>query len=184
MLVPWSYVRSWECLACGHCCKDYAIPLERGERLGLASLFGPGVVERVLGKDCLKRGEDGRCVFQRRHESRWLCAIQGAKPLACRLFPFKVSFQPLFGRGEGASFPYPGRRVFVYADSDCRGIEWGRPEEEFARKVVPEFVRLKLEGGGPQFYSTARVRPHELPIPVRSIFSACANTALPLAVMA
>ncbi|TLN13391.1 YkgJ family cysteine cluster protein, partial [bacterium] len=109
MLVPWSYLKSWECLACGHCCKDYAIPLAEGEWLGLSNLFGPSVAEWFLDKRCLRRGVGGRCVFLQKYEGHWLCGIQGAKPLNCRLFPFKVSVHPLFGRKEEASFPYSRR---------------------------------------------------------------------------
>ena len=183
MLVPWSYLKSWECLACGHCCKDYAIPLAEGEWLGLSNLFGPSVAEWFLDKRCLRRGVGGRCVFLQKYEGHWLCGIQGAKPLNCRLFPFKVSVHPLFGRKEEASFPYSGREVFVYVDVDCRGIEWGRPGPDLVRKVLPEFVGLRLKKGLDQYYSTARIWPQRPLPPVRPILSACTSMDLPLAVI-
>jgi Fe-S-cluster containining protein len=184
MLVPWSYLKSWSCLACGHCCKDYAIPLAEHEWLCFRDLFGSMALEQVLDKKCLRRGPDGRCIFQYKLGNHWLCGIQSAKPLACRLFPFKVCFQPLFGKEEGASFKYFGKKVFVYADAECRGIEWGNPGTELVRKIIPEFIRLKLDGYGEQFYSTAHIQTQNPMPPVRSIFSACTKTLLPLAVIA
>ncbi|MGQ9513668.1 MAG: YkgJ family cysteine cluster protein [Thermoproteota archaeon] len=184
MLVPWSFVRSWECLACGHCCKDYAIPLSDDEWLGLSNLFGSSIVERIESKKFLRMGPDGRCIFQERVSGHWICSIQAAKPLACRLFPFKVCFKPLFGGGERASFPSEGGLVYIYVDTDCRGIEWGVPGAELVQKVLPEFVRLKLNRGCEQFYSTSRIRPQRPFRLVRSIFSACTRMDLPLAVIA
>jgi len=183
MLVPWSYIKSWACLACGHCCKDYAIPLAEGEWLGLSNLFGPRVAERILDKRCLRRGVGGGCVFLQRHEGHWLCGIQSAKPLTCRLFPFKVCFHPLFYGKEEATFPYSGKKVFVYVDVDCRGIEWGKPGTELIRKVLPEFLAQALKKGVGQYYSTAHIPLRKSPLPVRSIFSACDKMDLPLTVI-
>ena len=150
MLVPWSYLRSWNCLACGNCCRDYAIPLAEDEWLGLSRLFGQGVAEQILDKNCLRRGVGGRCIFQHGREGHWLCGIQSAKPLSCRLFPFKVCFHPLYGSKGEASFPNMGREVFIYVDVDCRGIEWGRPGTGLIRNILPEFVGLRLKKGGGQ----------------------------------
>lgn len=183
MFVPWSYVKSWSCLACGHCCKDYAIPLAEDEWLSLSGLFGPDVAEQILDKTFLRMGADGRCAFQRKIEGHWLCTIQSAKPLACRLFPFKVCFQPLFGRKEEALFSHSGLCVFVYVDVGCRGIVWGTPRMELVRKALPEFIGLKLKEDRVQFYTTARVRHQKTLLPVRSILSACDRMDLPLAVM-
>jgi len=183
MLVPWSYLKSWACLACGHCCKDYAIPLAEDEWLGLSSLFGPRVAEQILDKRCLRRGVGGRCIFQHRHDGHWLCSIQSAKPMTCRLFPFKVCFHPLFGRKEEASYPYSGGKVFIYFDVDCRGMEWGKPGVELVHKVLPEFIGLRLRKGRGQYYSTARLRPQKPLPPVRPILSACTRMDFPLAVI-
>jgi Fe-S-cluster containining protein len=183
MLVPWSFVKSWGCLACGHCCRDYAIPLAEEEWRGLSGLFGPRVAERIHDKKFLRMEENGRCAFLHKIEGHWLCSIQGAKPLACRLFPFKVCFQPPSGRRAEGLFSHSGRRLFIYVDADCRGIEWGAPSMELVRKVLPEFIGLKLKEDRAQFYSTAHVRPQKAPLPVRSILSACDRMDLPLAVM-
>ena len=183
MLVPWSYVKSWSCLACGHCCKDYAIPLVEDEWLGFSSIFGSGAVEQMHGKNYLRRQANGKCIFQQISEGRWLCGIQDVKPMSCRLFPFKICFKPLYGREGESFFPYAGKRVHIYVDVDCRGIEWGKPKAELVRKVLPEFVGLRMKEASRQFYSTANTLSQKSLLPVRSIFSACDRMDLPLVVM-
>jgi Fe-S-cluster containining protein len=184
MLVPWRYVKSWSCRACGHCCQDYAIPLAEDEGRSFVNLFGPSIVEKIRDKVYLRRGEGGRCHFQRRCAGQWLCGIQGAKPVACKLFPFKICTQPLYGRAEEALYRPIGndmKKTFIYVDADCRGIVWGAPGADFLHEVLPEFVDLRLKEREGQFFSTARIHPRNF-LPVRSSRSACTIVDLPLAV--
>jgi len=142
-LVPWRKVKDWLCVACGDCCREFRVPLRTYEAVRLANLFGYGSLELGLRGYRLRKRPDGRCVFQVYREGRWICGIQGLKPLACKLWPFFISEEPQDFKDE-AEYEFEGRRFYVYVNTSCRGVVYGKPSDFFAKKVIPEFIELSL----------------------------------------
>jgi len=92
--------------------------------------YGQSVLEFGLGKAYLRNRRDGRCVFQRPLMDRWICTLQGTKPTACRLFPFRL-------------------------DPECQGIQLGQPTPHFRDQVVPEVLRIGMGFPVKQKYTTS-----------------------------
>ena len=143
-LIPWSETHSWRCTACGRCCVGYRVPLKMEEYVKVASRYGYDSFDIGLGKVYLRHGFDSRCVFQHPSQGRWVCELQGIKPLACKLFPFRVLPKPIYPRGDGSEYRYRDRVFHVYLDPDCEGIVLGRPSERFLRQTIPEVVEIGL----------------------------------------
>jgi len=153
--IPWSYIKSWTCFECGECCKRYVVKLTFREWLNIVHRFGVGVTISSTTGFYLKRRIDGRCVFLYKASDRWLCGIQDMKPIACKLWPFRILKKPKFGHEDEASFMYRGRRFFIYVDPACRGITWGSPSADFISKTLPEFIDISLGLRKRQRYSTS-----------------------------
>ena len=85
------------------------------------------------------------------------------KPIACKLWPFKILSRPKYGRANEAIFNYAGRRFYVYVDPFCPRIRWGKPSPELVYKVIPEFIEIALGRRVKQFYSTSRILNQMLP---------------------
>jgi hypothetical protein len=77
------------------------------------------------------------------------------KPLACKLWPFKISDTPRYGEAREAAFDYQGRRLYVYVDPFCPEILYGKPSAAMMHRVIPEFIEIALGLREKQFYSTA-----------------------------
>ena len=142
-LVPWRRVENWLCVACGDCCREFRVPLRAYEAVKLANLFGYGCLELGLRGYRLRKGPDGRCVFQVYKGGRWICGIQSIKPLACKLWPFFISDKPQDSKDE-AEYEFKGYMFYVYVNPFCRGVVYGRPSHVFAKKVIPEIIELSL----------------------------------------
>ncbi len=155
-LIPWSEVHSWACTACGRCCVGYRVPLKMDEYVRVARRYGHGVVEFGLGKVYLKHGVGDRCIFQHPSQGRWVCALQAIKPLACKLFPFRVYSQPVYKRGDGSAYRFRGRTFYVYLDPNCPGIVPGRPGERFLNQTLPEIVEIGMGLRWKQKYTTSK----------------------------
>ncbi|MFQ6053411.1 MAG: YkgJ family cysteine cluster protein [Candidatus Bathyarchaeia archaeon] len=155
-LIPWSEVHSWSCSACGRCCVGYRVPLKMDEYVRVANQYGYGVVEFGLGKVYLKHSLGDRCIFQHPSQGRWICALQAIKPLACKLFPFRVYSQPVYKRGDMSGYRYRDRTIYVYLDLNCPGIELGRPSERFLHRVLPEAVAIGSGVRWKQRYTTSK----------------------------
>ncbi len=160
-LVPWRKVENWLCVACGDCCKEFRVPLRAHEAARFASLFGYGCLELGLGGYRLRKGLDGRCVFQVYRGGKWICGIQSVKPLACKLWPFFISDEPQDSKDE-AEYEFKGYRFYVYVNTFCRGVIYGKPCDAFANKVIPELVELSLGLRKEQSLSTSPFVGHEL----------------------
>ena len=128
-VIPWEEVHSWFCNACGRCCQGFRVPLKMDEYVKIASRFGYNTVEFGLGKVYLQRDLNGRCVFQRYWGGKELCTLQAMKPLACKLYPFRVLRKPKYPGGNGAYYNYRGVDLYIYLDSHCPGIRLGNPAE-------------------------------------------------------
>jgi Fe-S-cluster containining protein len=142
-LIPWRKVENWLCVACGDCCREFRVPLRAYEAAKLANLFGYGCLELGLGEYRLRKRPDGRCVFQVYTGGKWICGVQCIKPLACKLWPFFISDKPRDSKDE-AEYEFKGYRFYVYVNSFCRGVVYGKPSNIFAKRVIPEVIELSL----------------------------------------
>ncbi|MEM4576226.1 MAG: YkgJ family cysteine cluster protein [Candidatus Nezhaarchaeales archaeon] len=143
-LVPWRRIESWSCIACGDCCKEFRVPLKAYEAARLARLFGYTCIEFNIERYVLRKRLDGRCIFQVYSNGKWVCGIQSIKPLACKIWPFLVSHMPSHGSKEEAWYEYEGRKYYIYVNTFCRGIAYGKPTKTLSEKVLPEFIELSL----------------------------------------
>ncbi|MBO8182353.1 MAG: YkgJ family cysteine cluster protein [Archaeoglobus sp.] len=139
MKVPWSRIHSWHCVACGECCKHFKVPLTFWEYLRFRKL---GLVEERRKYYLRKIG--GRCPFQMGR----LCGIQESKPFVCKLFPFIIRQKG----DDSALFCYNDEEYYVYVDTYCRNIVFGKPSLKFK-----EMVREALD-----IYTGKRLRPRLL----------------------
>lgn len=155
-LIPWRQVKSWSCVACGNCCQGYRVPLKTDEYARVASLYGHGVVEFGLGKVYLKLGRGNRCVFQHPSQGRWVCSLQAMKPLACKLFPFRIQSNPVYKRGDTSAYSYHGKTFYVYLDPACGGIKVGRPSPRFLHEILPEVIQIGMGQRFKQRYTTSK----------------------------
>jgi hypothetical protein len=79
------------------------------------------------------------------------------KPVACKLWPFKILDRSRFGSPNEALYNYGDRRLFVYVDPWCRGIRWGNPTQGFMGKTMTELVEIALGMREKQYYSTSKM---------------------------
>lgn len=152
--VPWSRVASWNCDACGECCKCFSVPVTMYEYAGISHRYGHDVVALGLGRAYLRKGRDGRCIFQYREEGSWLCGLQADKPYVCKMWPFIVCRKPLHGRQQAAGWDGPDGRIFVYVDPRCPRITFGEPTHHLMNRVLPESVEMALGKRKDQLYTT------------------------------
>jgi len=155
-LIPWRDVHSWSCTACGRCCLGYRVPLKMDEYVRVANRYGHDVLNLGVGKVYLKHGVDDRCIFQHPSQGRWICELQGIKPLACKLFPFRVYPQPVYMRGDRSEYKMAGRAFNIYLDPDCEGIVPGTPGPRFLHEILPEIVSVGMGLTWKQKFTTSK----------------------------
>lgn len=155
LFVPWRYIAEWKCAACGKCCRYYSVVLSLPEWLGIIKNYGLDKTASGLNKLFIKRRSDGSCAFLYEFSNMHLCGLQYMKPKACRLWPFKVLSRPKYGYAEEAVYYYGRHKFFVYADSTCSGLRYGKSREEFAKYTLKEFVEIALGYRWNQFKTTA-----------------------------
>lgn len=165
--VPWRYIESWNCLTCGTCCKGFQVVLDFPEWISIVKTYGVDFTQPGISRFYLKHKTDGTCAFLFNNYGNWLCSLQHMKPMACKLWPFKISDRPKYGRPGEAAYNLTSMRLFIYADPSCPGLRWGNPTLEFARTTLPEFIDLAIGTQKKQFYSTSsRLTP---PQPLRLV---------------
>ena len=157
--IPWSQVRFWRCTGCGICCMYYNVTLKFDEWLRIVQKFGIGVTEAGLNKLYLAKKADGSCIFLSKSNGVYYCMLQDMKPLACKLWPFKILSRPKYGRSREAEFNYNGRRFYVYVDPFCPEIRLGKPMPIMIGKVIPEFIEIALGIRKQQIYTTGNFLP-------------------------
>lgn len=169
--LPWRYVASWTCIACGMCCRGFHVVVRFNEWVKIVRAYGVGVTEPGLDKLYLRKRSDDTCVFLHRLHDTWFCGLQHMKPNACKLWPFKILNRPKYGRPNEASFRYGDRDFFVYLDPSCAGIRWGNPTQEYAQRTITELVEIVLGKREKQCYSTSRMlyRPRYFKVRGRKI---------------
>jgi Fe-S-cluster containining protein len=152
--VPWRQIANWRCTACGNCCKLYSVVLNFPEWLTISQTFG--VQNTVAGFDklFLKRADNGFCVFLCRFRGKYMCGLQKIKPVACKIWPFKVLAWPKYGDAAQAEFEFAGEKLYIYADSLCEGVRYGSPSWEFQFLVLKEFAGLALKSCNIQHNTT------------------------------
>jgi len=119
----------------------------------LIKLFGPWAVELDEHGDPCLRKVGGTCIFQ---SPTGLCRLQplGLKPLACKVWPFKV--REVKGSEhveQDEMFVYKGKVYRVYVHSSCRGI--GKGSEEGLINAIKEVIEIKKNPARPQVYTTS-----------------------------
>jgi len=126
------------------------------EIVNVTNCYGPSVLEYGLGKAYLRNQPDGRCVFQRPLMGRWICTLQGTKPTACRLFPFRIHNKPVYKRGDDAVVSFRGQNLYLYLDPECEGIVMGQPSDRFRDLIVPEIMGMGMGLQVKQRYTTSK----------------------------
>jgi len=126
------------------------------EYVKIVAQYGYDTVELDLGKVYLQRGLNSRCVFQQYWGGKWLCGLQAIKPLACKLYPFRVQNEPKYSGENNAYYNYKGTALYVYLDPHCPGIKFGTPSWDFLKRVLPEVVEIGLGVRTKQYYSTSQ----------------------------
>jgi hypothetical protein len=161
--IPWTSVKSWECLACGECCSQFNIPLRAKEYVKIRELFGDYAIEIKFGRAYIRK-QNGRCIFQ----GKRLCMLQslGVKPLSCRIYPFAVRTK-VKKEDKRAIFPYKGRKFYVYVNQGCRGLVLGEPDEHLILEVIPEAIELSLNPETQQKWLTSQL-PRYVGLPAPS----------------
>lgn len=149
-------MKTWACVACGKCCLGYRVPLKADEYARVTRFYGYNVVEFGIGKAYLKLGVGNRCVFQRPSVGRSICSLQKMKPLACKLFPFRIMSKPLYKRGDTSEYNFYGRNFYVYMDPECDGIVIGRPNKRFLYDILPEVIQIGVGVNFKQKYTTSK----------------------------
>ena len=85
---------SYECRACGRCCREKLIPVNPYEVARLAAHLGIGTTEFIAryteGGTSLAVREDVTCIFL----DQGGCAVHADRPLACRLYPLGLVTTP------------------------------------------------------------------------------------------
>jgi len=155
--VSWRNIKTWNCTECGMCCRDYHVVLNFNEWVSIVRKYGvdatiPGVRKLLLGKN-----GDGTCNFLKCMESSGFCGLQNMKPLACKIWPFKVLNHPKFGNPNLAFYKYRNRIFYIYVDPACTGLSWGKPTTDFKFKTLPEFIDVAMRLRRKQFYSTSKI---------------------------
>jgi Fe-S-cluster containining protein len=157
LLVPWQYVADWKCNACGVCCKAYGVVVNFHEWLKIVKNYGVEATSSGLNKLFIKRRSDGSCVFLYNLSGMYLCGLQRMKPKACKIWPFKIVSKPEFGYADEAAYGYGENRLFVYIDSTCSGLRYGKPTREFSNHVLKEFIEIALGFRIEQYKTTANI---------------------------
>jgi Fe-S-cluster containining protein len=156
--MPWRAVKSWGCVRCGECCR-LTVQLTVREWLDLTRRYGNLIIEQMLGGFYLRKTVDNQCPFLAKTRYGWLCNLQrrDAKPLACRMWPFKLLDNPKYGRANDAYFDYRNQHYFIYVVPNCPGVTLGLPSEGFIQKTLPEIVDIRMGLQRTQHFSTARL---------------------------
>jgi len=157
LFVPWKYIADWKCNACGTCCKAYSVVLNFHEWLKIVKNYGVETTASGLNKIFIKRRSDGSCAFLYNLSNIHLCGLQYMKPKACKLWPFKVLSKPDYGYASEAAYGFGENRLFIYADSTCSGLRYGKPTLDFTGYTLKEFIEIALGLRGEQYKTTANI---------------------------
>jgi len=170
--VSWRNVKSWNCIDCGVCCRDYQVVLDFNEWVKIVRNYGVEATKPGISKLYLGKRSDGSCIFLTKLGDSYFCGLQNMKPKACKIWPFKIFSRPKYGTPREALYTYRGRNFFVYVDPACIGLSWGKPSQEFKYRTLPEFIEIAAGLREKQFHSTSKIpyRPHPYAFRGRTLF--------------
>ena len=146
-------MKSWRYIGCGGCCK-FTVKITTKEWLNITRVYGYGIIRQTVDGFYLRKTNDGLCPFLLRLSGRWFCGIQYMKPLACKLWPFRIISEPKYGNSNEACFNYKDREFYIYVNLMCHGILRGRLNRIFISKILPELIEIRMGSQRKQFYST------------------------------
>ena len=155
--VPWRYVADWKCIGCGKCC-SYDVVLDFREWLTIIRNYGVEQTVSDLSKFYLRRKNDGSCSFLYNLSGVHLCGLQRTKPIACKIWPFRILGTPKYGYANDAIYKYGENRIFIYADSSCDGLAYGAPTWEFTKHTLKEFMEIAMRIRSDQYKTTRDIR--------------------------
>jgi Fe-S-cluster containining protein len=155
LFVPWQNIADWKCVMCGQCCKSYSVVVNFQEWLRIIRNYGVEHTFSALNKIYLKRKSDGSCAFLCNFYDIHLCGLQHMKPQACRLWPFKIFSTAKYGYASEAAYSYGDNIFFVYSDSACKGLIYGKPTWGFYNNTLREFIETALGHRTKQHKTTA-----------------------------
>jgi len=156
-LIPWGHVKYWRCVRCGACCQHTTVQLTPPEWLRLVKSYGFGIVEQNISGFYLRKTLSDQCPFLYLSVTGWSCKLQRIKPLACKLWPFRIRGDPTFGDGDAAYFKYRQHEFYVYAYPQCPGLVLGKPSRLLSSKILPEFLDIRMGLQKAQLYSTSKL---------------------------
>lgn len=156
--IPWRNVKSWSCIECGNCCKEYHVVLNFSEWINIVKTYGIETTIPSINKLLLGKKSDGSCYFLTYNGNHHLCGLQYTKPLACKIWPFKIFDIPKFGTANNALYRYRNRNFYIYVDPSCTGLRWGKPTPEFKYNTLPEFIDVAVGFQRKQFHSTSKTQ--------------------------
>ena len=156
--LSWRNLKSWNCVECGMCCKDYHVVLNYAEWLNIVGNYG--IEKTIAGTNKLLLGKksNGTCSFLTHYKDTCYCGLQYMKPTACKIWPFKIFLNPKFGKPDWALYRYRNKSFYIYVDSACTGLSWGKPTPELMYRVLPEFIDVAIGLRKQQFYSTSKIQ--------------------------
>ncbi len=157
LFAPWQHIYDWNCTLCGQCCRAYSVVLNFSEWLKIVKNYGMDKTVSGLNKLYIKRKNEGSCIFLQNFSNISLCRLQYMKPKACKLWPFKILSRPEYGYVNEAAYNYGGSKLFIYADSTCRGLRYGKPSFDFAANTLREFIEIALDLRRDQYKTTAYI---------------------------
>jgi len=130
--------------------------LTTGEWIELSKTYGYGMVAQNIDGFFINKTVEGWCPFLYRTMGGSGCGLQQTKPLACKLWPFRISDHPRHGFKEEAAFQHNGNTFYVYGIPFCSGFRYGTPNEHFVKDVVPEFLDMRTGYRRAQVFSTRK----------------------------
>jgi Fe-S-cluster containining protein len=156
--LPWSLLHDWKCYACGDCCRRYLVELKSWEWAKIVRSYGYfSTLISSGGKIYLKRRPDNSCIFLYNAGRNSLCGLQEMKPQACKLWPFQVYENPVFGHVELSRYECSKGVFYIYVVPDCIGLSWGIPSKHLREILLPEIVDIKLGLRVRQKHSTSKL---------------------------
>ncbi|MBT8172251.1 YkgJ family cysteine cluster protein [Candidatus Bathyarchaeota archaeon] len=157
-------MKSWKCIECGMCCIDYHVVLNINEWIDIVRNYGIDTTIPRIDKLILGKKGDGTCCFLSSNKDNYFCGLQFKKPLACKIWPFKVHNHPKFGNPKEAVFKYQNQDFFIYVDPACNGLFLGKPNPIFKNQVLKEFIEVAVGLREKQFFSTSRIYSSSIPL--------------------
>ncbi len=151
-------MKSWKCIECGTCCRNYQVVINYKEWTNIIRNYGIETTKPGISKLYLRKKSDGTCIFLTKAGDTFVCGLQHMKPKACKIWPFKIFYRPKYGVPKEALYKHRGRCFFVYLDPECTGISWGKPNQEFKYRTLPEFIDVAVGLREKQFYSTSKIQ--------------------------